>query len=64
MNHERFTEASLQALQAAQGLAQQSGHQNLTPTHLLRTLTDNDTAARALTLAGSDLTGVRAALDA
>jgi ATP-dependent Clp protease ATP-binding subunit ClpB len=64
LNPERFTEASLQALQAAQGLAQQSGHQNLTPTHLLRTLTDNDTAARALTLAGSDLTGVRAALDA
>lgn len=64
MNPERFTEASLQALQAAQGLAQQSGHQNLTPTHLLRALTDNDTAARALTLAGSDLTGVRAALDA
>ncbi|GGB64319.1 ATP-dependent chaperone ClpB [Deinococcus soli (ex Cha et al. 2016)] len=64
MNPERFTEASLQALQAAQGLAQQSGHQNLTPAHLLRALTDNDTAARALTLAGSDLTGVRAALDA
>ncbi|GGL05847.1 ATP-dependent chaperone ClpB [Deinococcus radiotolerans] len=64
MNPERFTEASLQALQAAQGLAQQSGHQNLTPAHLLRTLTDNDTAARALTLAGGDLTQIRAALDA
>ncbi|GGR91557.1 ATP-dependent chaperone ClpB [Deinococcus sedimenti] len=64
MNPERFTEATTQAVQQAQTLAQQSGHQNLTPTHLLRTLTDNDTAARALTLAGGDLTQIRAALDA
>ncbi len=64
MNPERFTEATTQAVQQAQTLAQQSGHQNLTPAHLLRTLTDNDTAARALTLAGGDLTLIRAALDA
>ncbi|MXV18081.1 ATP-dependent chaperone ClpB [Deinococcus xianganensis] len=64
MNPERFTEATTQAVQQAQTLAQQSGHQNLTPTHLLRTLTDNDTAARALTLAGGNLTDIRAALDA
>ncbi|WP_221090645.1 ATP-dependent chaperone ClpB [Deinococcus aquaedulcis] len=64
MNPERFTEASLQALQAAQQLAQNSQHQNLTPAHLLRALTDNDTAARALTLAGGHLSTIRQALDA
>ncbi|MHA0041434.1 ATP-dependent chaperone ClpB [Deinococcus sp. PEB2-63] len=64
MNPERFTEATTQAVQQAQTLAQQSGHQNLTPIHLLRALTDNDTAARALTLAGGDLTQIRAVLDA
>ncbi|UBV41717.1 ATP-dependent chaperone ClpB [Deinococcus taeanensis] len=64
MNPERFTEASLQALQAAQALAQSSQHQNLTPAHLLRVLTDNDTASRALTLAGGDLNQIRTALDA
>ena len=64
MNPDRFTEATTQAVQQAQTLAQQSGHQNLTPTHVLRTLTDNDTAARALTLAGGNLTQIRAALDA
>ncbi|MFT2718492.1 ATP-dependent chaperone ClpB [Deinococcus sp. A31D244] len=64
MNPDRFTEATTQAVQQAQQLAQQSGHQNLTPTHVLRTLTDNDTAGRALTLAGGDLNQIRAALDA
>ncbi|ACO46183.1 ATP-dependent chaperone ClpB [Deinococcus deserti] len=64
MNPERFTEASAQALGAAQQLAQASGHQTLTPAHVLRTLTDNDIAARALTLAGADLGAARAALDA
>ena len=63
MNPDRFTEATTQAVQQAQTLAQQSGHQNLTPAHVLRALTDNDTAARALTLAGGDLTHIRAALD-
>ncbi|GAA0519087.1 ATP-dependent chaperone ClpB [Deinococcus depolymerans] len=63
MNPDRFTEATTQAVQQAQQLAQQSGHQNLTPTHVLRTLTDNDTAGRALTLAGGDLNQIRAALD-
>ena len=64
MNPERFTEASAVAINAAQQLAQQNKNQNLTHFHVLRTLTDNDTAARALTLAGGDLTQIRAALDA
>ncbi|MFC4636902.1 ATP-dependent chaperone ClpB [Deinococcus hohokamensis] len=63
MNPERFTEASAQVLGAAQQLAQSLGHQTLTPAHVLRTLTDNDTAARALTLAGADLAAVRRHLD-
>ncbi|GGI71753.1 ATP-dependent chaperone ClpB [Deinococcus wulumuqiensis] len=64
MNPERFTEASAVAINAAQQLAQQNKNQNLTHFHVLRTLLDNDTAARALTLAGGDLTQIRAALDA
>ncbi len=64
MNPERFTEASATALNAAQQLAQQSGHQTLTVPHVLRTLTDNDTAARAITGAGGDLGALRTALDA
>jgi ATP-dependent Clp protease ATP-binding subunit ClpB len=64
LNPDRFTEATTQAVQQAQTLAQQRGHQNLTPAHVLRALTDNDTAARALTLAGGNLTDIRAALDA
>ncbi|MGX9687218.1 ATP-dependent chaperone ClpB [Deinococcus wulumuqiensis] len=64
MNPERFTEASAVAINAAQQLAQQNKNQNLTHFHVLRALLDNDTAARALTLAGGDLTQIRAALDA
>ncbi|GHF99775.1 chaperone protein ClpB [Deinococcus piscis] len=64
MNPERFTESATQAIAAAQSLAQGSGQQTLTPTHLMRTLLDNDTAARALTLAGADLNALRASLDA
>ncbi|MCY1702012.1 ATP-dependent chaperone ClpB [Deinococcus sp. SL84] len=63
MNPERFTESSTQAIAAAQQLAQQNGQQTLTPAHLMRTLLDNDTAARALTLAGADLPALRASLD-
>ncbi|GGL67124.1 chaperone protein ClpB [Deinococcus aerolatus] len=64
MNPERFTEASAEALNAAQQLAQQSGHQTLTVPHVLRTLTDNDTAARVITTAGGNLQQLRNALDA
>ena len=64
MNPERFTEASATAINAAQTLAQQNRNQNLTHFHLLRTLLDNDTAARAITQAGGNLNEARAALDA
>ncbi|WP_414657083.1 ATP-dependent chaperone ClpB [Deinococcus sp. VB343] len=64
MNPERFTEASAVAINAAQQLAQQNKNQNLTHFHLLRTLLDNDTAARAITQAGGNLNEARAALDA
>ena len=64
MNPERFTEASATAINAAQQLAQQGGHQTLTVAHVLRALTDNDTAARAITGAGGDLQHLRTALDA
>ena len=64
MNPERFTEASAVAINAAQQLAQQNKNQNLTHFHVLRTLLDNDTAARAVTLAGGDLNAARSALDA
>ena len=64
MNPERFTEAATQAIASAQQLAQSNQQQNLTVAHVLRALTDNDTAARALTAAGGDLNVIRAALDA
>ena len=64
MNPERFTESATQAIAAAQGLALEHSQQTLTPAHLMRTLLDNDTAARALSLAGADLPALRAQLDA
>jgi ATP-dependent Clp protease ATP-binding subunit ClpB len=64
LNPERFTEASTQAIAAAQQLAVQNQQQNLTVFHLLRALTDNETAARALTGAGGDLSQIRSVLDA
>ncbi|WP_412028979.1 ATP-dependent chaperone ClpB [Deinococcus yunweiensis] len=64
MNPERFTEASAQAVAAAQQLAQASGQQNLTIYHVLRPLLDNDTASRAVTAAGGDLNAARSGIDA
>ena len=64
MNPERFTEASAQAVAAAQQLAQGSGQQNLTIYHVLRPLLDNDTASRAVTAAGGDLNAARSGIDA
>lgn len=64
MNPERFTEAALQAFAAAQQTAQSNHQQTLTVAHVLRALLDNDTAARAMTSAGGDLSDIRAALDA
>ena len=61
MNPERFTEASAVSLNTAQQIAQAAGNQTLTPAHVLRALTDNDTASRALTAAGADLRDLRAA---
>ena len=63
MNPERFTEASATAINAAQTLAQQNRNQNLTHFHLLRTLLDNDTAARAVTQAGGNMNEAKTALD-
>lgn len=64
MNPERFTEASLTALNAAQTLAQQNHNQHLTHVHVLRTLLENDTASRAFTLAGGNVTEAVNALNA
>ena len=64
MNPERFTEASAVAINAAQALAQQNHHQNLTHFHVLRALLDNDTAARAITQAGGNLQEARTGVDA
>ncbi|MGI8747539.1 MAG: Clp protease N-terminal domain-containing protein, partial [Deinococcus sp.] len=64
MNPDRLTESALEALATAQQLAQGAGQQQLTVTHLLRTLLDQGAAAGALTLAGGELTAIRADLDA
>jgi ATP-dependent Clp protease ATP-binding subunit ClpB len=41
MEFEKFTERSRGFIQAAQGLAQRSGHQQLTPVHVLKVLLDD-----------------------
>ena len=41
MNFETYTERSRGFIQAAQTLAMRSGHQQLTPEHLLRVLLDD-----------------------
>ncbi|MCP2013453.1 ATP-dependent Clp protease ATP-binding subunit ClpB [Deinococcus sp. HSC-46F16] len=64
MNPKRFTEAALQAVAAAQQLAQSNHQQTLTVAHVLRGLLDNDTAARAVRAAGGDPSAIRSALDA
>lgn len=63
MNPERFTEASTEVLNQAQSLAQENQNQNVTLAHVLRALTDNDTSARVLTLAGGQLPEIRNQLD-
>ncbi|MDZ4738447.1 MAG: ATP-dependent chaperone ClpB [Alphaproteobacteria bacterium] len=42
MDLEKYTERSRAFLQNAQGLAQRSGHQRLTPEHILKVLLDDD----------------------
>jgi ATP-dependent Clp protease ATP-binding subunit ClpB len=69
MDVEKYTERSRGFLQAAQALAQRSGHQRLTPEHLLKVLLDDreGLAANLIRAAGGDpqraLAGVEAALD-
>ncbi|HET6224564.1 MAG TPA: Clp protease N-terminal domain-containing protein, partial [Dongiaceae bacterium] len=69
MDVEKYTERSRGFVQAAQALAQRSGHQRLTPEHLLKVLLDDreGLAANLIRAAGGDpqraLAGVEAALD-
>ena len=42
MDFEKYTERSRGFVQAAQTLAQQSGHQQFTPQHLLEVLLDDE----------------------
>jgi ATP-dependent Clp protease ATP-binding subunit ClpB len=69
MDMEKFTERSRGFLQAAQTLALRSGHQRLTPEHLLKTLLDDKEgmAANLMKAAGADparaLSGVERELD-
>ena len=68
MNFETYTERSRGFIQAAQTLAMRSGHQQLTPEHLLKALLDDKKglAAGLIRAAGGDpaaaLKGVEAAL--
>ena len=68
MDIEKYTERSRGFMQAAQSLAQRSGHQRLTPEHLLKILLDDQEglAANLIRAAGGDparaLSGVEAAL--
>jgi ATP-dependent Clp protease ATP-binding subunit ClpB len=64
LNPDQLTEASVQAVAAAQQGAQAAGHQQLTAFHLLLALLDNEAAGRVLTSAGGDLQVLRSALDA
>ena len=42
MDFEKYTECGRSFIQAAQTLAQQSGHQQFTPQHLLEVLLDDE----------------------
>ncbi len=69
MEFEKFTERSRGFIQAAQGLALRSNHQQISPEHLLKVLLDDSEglAANLIGAAGGDaaraLEGVEAALD-
>src|SRR5215469_1454212 len=56
MEFEKYTERAKGFVQAAQGLAQRRGHQQLTPEHLLRVLLDDKEglAANLIRAAGGD----------
>ena len=69
MDFEKYTERSKGFVQAAQTLAMRSGHQQLTPRHVLKVLLDDreGLAANLIRAAGGDpavaLRGVDAELD-
>ena len=68
MDIEKYTERSRGFIQAAQSLAQRSGHQRLTPEHILKILLDDreGLAANLIRASGGDparaLSGVEVAL--
>ncbi len=66
MDVEKFTERSRGFLQSAQGLALRSGHQRVTPEHLLKVLLDDKEglAANLLGTAGADPVLAQAAVEA
>ncbi|MCG8357342.1 MAG: ATP-dependent chaperone ClpB [Kiloniellales bacterium] len=66
MDFEKYTERSRGFVQAAQTLAQRSGHQRLTPEHLLKVLLDDPEglAGNLLRAAGGDPKAALAAVDA
>ncbi|MBL26202.1 MAG: ATP-dependent chaperone ClpB [Rhodospirillaceae bacterium] len=69
MDFEKYTDRSKGFIQSAQGLALRSGHQRLTPEHVLKVLLDDKEglAANLIRAAGGDparaLTGVEVELD-
>jgi ATP-dependent Clp protease ATP-binding subunit ClpB len=66
MDIEKYTERSKGFVQAAQGLAQRRGHQQLTPEHLLKVLLDDKEglAANLIRAAGGNPQAVHGAVDA
>ncbi|MEI8394599.1 MAG: ATP-dependent chaperone ClpB [Rhodospirillaceae bacterium] len=66
MDFEKFTERSRGFIQAAQGLAQRSGHQQLVPLHLLKCLLDDKEglAAELIRTAGGNPDEALSACDA
>ncbi|MDE2167087.1 MAG: ATP-dependent chaperone ClpB [Alphaproteobacteria bacterium] len=66
MDFEKYTERSKGFVQAAQTLAQRSGHQQIVPEHLLKVLLDDreGLAANLIRAAGGDPTRALAATDA
>jgi ATP-dependent Clp protease ATP-binding subunit ClpB len=66
MEFEKYTERAKGFVQAAQGLAQRSGHQRLTPEHILKVLLDDKEglAANLIGAAGGDARVALAAVEA
>jgi len=66
MDFEKYTERSRGFVQAAQTLAQRSGHQQFTPQHLLKVLLDDEEgmAASLIAAAGGDVKAARSANEA